>query len=107
MAIAALLISIAVIFFSRHSNTDGRVFIYAEPVQTKYGWGYNVLADGKIYVKQEFMPAVPGNVGFKTAADAQLVGNMVVKKITNNILPTITLRELDSLGLYKDSVIKQ
>ena len=50
------------------------------------------------------MPAVPGKRGFRTAADAMLVGNLVVKKITENKMPTITLHELDSMSLYKDSV---
>jgi len=49
------------------------------------------------------MPAVPGKRGFKTATDAMMVGNLVVKKITENKMPTITLHELDSMGLYKDS----
>jgi hypothetical protein len=49
------------------------------------------------------MPAVPGKRGFKTAVDAMLVGNLVVKKIAENKMQTITLHELDSMGLYKDS----
>ena len=36
------------------------------------------------------MPAVPGKQGFKSAADAMMVGNLVVKKITENKMPTIT-----------------
>jgi Domain of unknown function (DUF4907) len=104
IAIAALLTSFAVIFFSRHNaaSQEEKVFIYAEPVQTVYGWGYNIMAGDKVHIKQEYMPAVPGKQGFKSAAEAMMVGNMVVKKITANQLPTITIRELDSLGLYKD-----
>ena len=49
------------------------------------------------------MPAVPGKRGFKSEADALMVGKLVVKKITSNQQPTITIRELDSLGVYKDS----
>jgi hypothetical protein len=106
IAIAALLICFAVIFFNRYKNQEEKVFIYAEPVQTVYGWGYNIIAGDKVHIKQEFMPAVPGKQGFKSAADALLVGNMVVKKISSNQLPAITIRELDSLGLYKDSTVK-
>jgi hypothetical protein len=103
IAIAALLLSFAVIFFSRNNRREERVFIYAEPVQTAYGWGYNIMAGEKVHIKQEYMPAVPGKQGFKSAADAMMVGNLVVKKITANQLPTVTIRELDSMGLYKDS----
>ncbi|HTB25673.1 MAG TPA: DUF4907 domain-containing protein [Puia sp.] len=80
---------------------EGKVFLHAEAVQTVYGWGYNVLADKRIYIKQEFMPAVPGKQGFKSADDALLVGNLVIKKISNNLPPTITGGDLDSLGIVK------
>lgn len=104
IAIAALLISFAVIFFNRYSDRDKKVFIYAEPVQTVYGWGYNIVAEKKVYIKQEYMPAVPGKRGFKSADDAMKVGNLVVEKITENKMPTITIHELDSMGLYQDSL---
>ena len=105
IAIAALLISFAVIFFNRYRDQSKKVFIYAEPVQTVYGWGYNIMAAGKVHIKQEYMPAVPGKRGFKSAADAMLVGNLVVNKIAENKMPTITVHELDSMGLYQDSTI--
>ncbi|MEJ0080719.1 MAG: DUF4907 domain-containing protein [Puia sp.] len=43
--------------------------------------GYNIIAEGKVHIKQEYMPAVPGKRGFKSAADAMLVGNLVIKKL--------------------------
>ena len=103
IAIAALLVSFAVIFFIKYQERNQKVFIYAEPIQTDYGWGYNIIAADKVHIKQEYMPAVPGKRGFKSAADAMLVGNLVVRKITENKMPSITLHELDSMGLYKDS----
>jgi Domain of unknown function (DUF4907) len=106
IAIAALLVCFAVIFFSHHTDREKQVYIYAQPFQTDYGWGYNILADGKVHIKQQYMPAVPGKRGFKTEADALMVGNLVVKKIMQNKLPTITIHELDSMGIYKDSVTR-
>src|ERR1700759_2043221 len=103
IAIAALLVSFAVIFFIKYQERNQKVFIYAEPIQTVYGWGYNIIAADKVHIKQEYMPAVPGKRGFKSAADAMMVGNLVVRKITENRMPSITLHELDSMGLYKDS----
>src|SRR4051812_14597135 len=102
IAIAALLISFAVIFFMKHNEQNQKVFIYAEPVQTAYGWGYNIIAGGKVHIKQEYMPAVAGKRGFRSAADAMQVGNLVVKKIVEKKMPTISIRELDSMGFYKD-----
>jgi hypothetical protein len=101
IGITALLICFAVIFFSRQKMREGKIFLHAEAVQTVYGWGYNVLADNRIYIKQEFIPSVPGKQGFKSADDALLVGNLVIKKISNNLPPTVTGRDLDSLGIVK------
>ena len=103
IAIAALLVCFAVIFFNRQHKKGGEVFIYAEPEQTVYGWGYNIIADGKVRIKQEYIPAIPGKQGFKSASDALRVGHLVVKKMTLGEWPTITAHELDSMGLYRDS----
>jgi hypothetical protein len=105
IAIAALLVCFAVIFFNKHPGGADKAIIYAEPVQTVYGWGYNIITDGKVRIKQEYMPAVPGKKGFKSASDAMLVGNLAVKKMMLGQWPTITVRELDSMGVYKDSTI--
>jgi Domain of unknown function (DUF4907) len=101
IGITALLIGIAVIFFSCTDNQEGKILLHAVAVQTSGGWGYNILADEKIYIRQEFMPGIPGKQGFKSADDALMVGNLVIKRISSNQMPMITQRDLDSLGLLK------
>jgi Domain of unknown function (DUF4907) len=96
------LLCIAVIFFSRQKSHEGEVLLTAMPIHTPYGWGYTILAGKKKFIEQEYMPAVPGKQGFKSAADALLVGNLVIKKLTSKQWPTITFRDLDSLGLTKN-----
>jgi hypothetical protein len=97
IAIAALLVCIAVIFFSRGK----KIPLHAEAVKTTYGWGYNVLAGERIYIKQEFIPAVPGKQGFSSADEALRVGNLVIERISSGLQPTITVRDLDSMGIIK------
>ena len=65
-------------------------------------WGYDVYADGVLYIHQPHIPAVPGNKGFQSAQQAETAGNFAVYKIRNNIMPpTISVKELDSLGVLK------
>lgn len=99
IGITALLVCFAVIFFSRQKMHGRDVYIHAEAVQTVYGWGYNILADKKIHIKQEFIPGIPGKQGFKSADDALKVGNLVLKKISSDLSPTVTIKDLDSLGI--------
>lgn len=64
------------------------------------GFGYDIYMDGKIYVHQPHIPAIAGNKGFSTEADARKTGDFVAHKIRNNIMPpSVSVEELDSLGI--------
>jgi len=64
------------------------------------GWGYDILADGAIYIHQPNVPAIMGNSGFSSEEKAMKTGEYVIGKIRNNIMPpSVTPEELDSLGV--------
>lgn len=64
------------------------------------GYGYNILMDGKMYVHQPHIPAVPGNKGFVSVADAKKAGNFIKYKVEHHIMPpSVTVEELDSLKI--------
>jgi len=88
-----------------HQKKAGQVLVEVKPISTSLGWGYEIVADGKIYIHQEFIPAIPGRHGFKTSEDAVKVGKIVVAKISANQLPpTITVDELREMGIVNDSL---
>lgn len=65
-------------------------------------FGYDVLMNGKPYIHQPHMPAIGGNSGFSSKEKAEQAGNFVIQKLMNNIIPpTISVNELDSLGLLE------
>ena len=101
IAIIALLIGMAVFYYSRQNGQEAKIFLHAEAIQLPNGWGYNILSDKKVYIKQENIPGLPGNQTFKSAEDALKVGNLVVKKISANQLPTISMKDLQDLGIEK------
>jgi len=96
-----VLLCFAIVFFVRHGNHDGKIYVYAVPVKTDYGWGYNIMAGERIFIKQEFIPALPGKLGFKSADDALRTANLVVQRICANQSRAITPGDLDSLGITK------
>jgi hypothetical protein len=66
------------------------------------GWGYEIYILDSLYIHQKNIPAVQGNKGFKSEKDALIAGKFVVYKIKNKIIPpTVSVRELDSLGVLK------
>ncbi len=66
------------------------------------GYGYAILVFGARQVHQPHKPGMPGLNGFKTAADAKKTGEFVAYKIRNNSMPpTVSMQEMDSLGVLK------
>ncbi|MFA6570870.1 MAG: DUF4907 domain-containing protein [Bacteroidota bacterium] len=66
------------------------------------GWGYDILLWNSRYVHQPSIPALPGNRGFAEDSLARRAAEFIVKKIRNNIIPpSVTIQELDSLGVLK------
>jgi hypothetical protein len=71
-----------------------------ETVNGEKGWGYNILKDGKPFIRQANIPSLPGNKGFDSEEKAKTVADFILYKIQNGIMPPSTNRtELDSLGV--------
>lgn len=61
-------------------------------------WGYDLLGDGRLLVHQPNIPALPGNAGFATEAQAARVAQAALQKIKNGeSLPTLSAEEVRGL----------
>jgi hypothetical protein len=95
---------VAILYYHFHQQKKDLVLVEVKTISSSYGWGYEIIADGKVYIHQEFIPAIPGKHGFKSSEDAEKVGRKVVTKISAGQLPpTITVEELKEMGIVKDS----
>jgi hypothetical protein len=66
---------------------------------TPLGWGYDVLVNDTLFIHQQQMPAVEGLRGFATQQEAAAVAELIIYRIQNKQLPTILLKDLDSLHI--------
>jgi len=65
------------------------------------GFGYNILIDGAIFIHQNNIPSIPGNMSFSSKENAEKVANLVLGKLKNNIMPpSVSSNELDSLKVF-------
>jgi len=99
-----LIVALIAVYYFRHNENEDKVFLQTQAIQTNLGWGYNITANGKIYIHQEFIPAIAGKHGFSTKEDAIKVGQRVIEKISNNQLPTISIEDLKELNVLRDSL---
>ena len=100
---AVLLFGISVLLF-----IGTRVYrYYHEKVQeptvktfhSPLGWGYNIYLNDSSGIHQQEIPGLVGRKGFETEEDAKKIGNLVLDKIKHKKLPSVTLKELDSLNI--------
>jgi hypothetical protein len=71
-----------------------------ETIKTELGWGYHILKDGRPFIRQYNIPAIPGNKGFTSEQKAKTAALFILNKIkTGQMPPSTNKAELDSLGL--------
>lgn len=63
-------------------------------------FGYEILVDKKLLIRQKNIPGLAGNTGFSTKAAAAKVARLVIRKLQQGTMPpTITHMELNNLGI--------
>lgn len=86
----------------KYNNADknaGKDFS-AEVFKTKNGgFGYLIKLNDLVIIKQEIIPAISKNVPFNTGEDALKTAGLVVQKIKNKKVPSVTVHELDSMDI--------
>ncbi len=68
---------------------------YVEVIELPQGYGYQIGQNGKILIRQKYIPAVQGERPFETADEAIRIAEMVLDKLRNGHSPVITVSELE------------
>lgn len=79
----------------------GMVPVNASIFKTDKGWGYSIIIDNKLFIRQDIIPAVEGNQGFATKEDATKVAELVLNKMKNKEKPIVKKEDLKQLGIIK------
>ncbi|MBN2775031.1 MAG: DUF4907 domain-containing protein [Prolixibacteraceae bacterium] len=66
---------------------------------TGEGWGYNVLLNETIIIRQDIIPVIQMNKAFQSENDARKTGELVISKLRNSKKPIIKKAELDSMNI--------
>ena len=79
----------------------GMVPVNASIFKTDKGWGYSIIVNNKLYIRQDIIPAVEGNQGFATKEDATKVAELVLNKMKNKEKPIVKKEDLKQFGIIK------
>jgi hypothetical protein len=79
---------------------EGLSHFSVQTIKVQSGWGYRIYQDTTAVIEQRFIPGAAGTQGFTSQDAARKTGELVQKKLDQGVFPpTITTRELDSLGV--------
>jgi len=68
-------------------------------LQQKSGWGYVVYKNEQLFIQQKYMPDISGYHCFANKNDALKTANLVVSKLLQKQMPTVTKADLESLKI--------
>jgi hypothetical protein len=66
-------------------------------IKSDGGWGYDVLVNKKLYIHQPYIPAVEGQRPFRDKRSARKTGKLVIRKLRNHKIPSVTKEELKEI----------
>ncbi|ADV50750.1 hypothetical protein Celal_3486 [Cellulophaga algicola DSM 14237] len=99
ITLAAFTIALITIVMVIMNYMDSKPILDSEVFTVEGGFGYQIQAEDKIIIKQEYIPAIQGAVPFNTKNDAWLVSNLVINKLLNKENPVVTLNDLENLNI--------
>lgn len=73
--------------------------LYTEVFKQDNGFGYQILTNNKILIKQNFIPAIQGEHPFKSKEEAVLVAELVKKQLLENKSPIVSTDDLSNLKI--------
>ncbi|MDD3723082.1 MAG: DUF4907 domain-containing protein [Lutibacter sp.] len=70
-----------------------------ETFMVNNGWGYSILKKDKVIIKQDIIPGIQVKKPFATKKDAVIIGELMIEKLKNKKIPSITYKELQINGV--------
>lgn len=99
VAILCLLFSAGCTTGKRKTGNDSHQLRVEVFKNDSAGYGYEIYENGKVFIKQSFIPGVPGRKSFRNEDDARKVAGIVMKRLAAGEIYSIFEEDLDSLGI--------
>src|SRR5216117_1512294 len=94
----ALVVSAGIwIMVMNRDHTKKKNRLSAKVFEDRYGWGYDILVNNSLFIHQEYIPVIALNKGFSNKTDAKKAASIVLQKLQQNKLPTLTTFDLQQI----------
>ncbi|MEO8404327.1 MAG: DUF4907 domain-containing protein [Chitinophagaceae bacterium] len=90
---AVIAISILLIGWKKNDAQHIESSVYRVPG----GWGYDILVNKKLFIRQESVPVIQTLHPFDTKEEADQAADIVIKKLQGGHLPTLSKSDLEKI----------
>jgi len=80
---------------AKDQKAKGLVQTRVKTYQVENGWAFSIYLGDKEYIRQPFIPVIPGKVPFATNEQAMTAGKLVLSKMVAHKNPSLTYEELE------------
>jgi Domain of unknown function (DUF4907) len=98
---ASIIIAACIFFFRQqkeNSDAAGKPALSYKTFYEPSGWGYDIFSNNKLFIHQDFVPALPVKKGFNKKEYAEKTAQLVIQKMQENKFPTLEKSELEKIG---------
>jgi hypothetical protein len=89
------LIAIIISLFQWQSNDPEH--IESRVYKVNNGWGYDILVDERLFIRQESIPAIKAGQTFATKEQAEQTAQLVINKMKSGQPPALTKFDLEQI----------
>jgi hypothetical protein len=79
---------------AKNQKANGLVQTKVKTYKVANGWAFSIYLGEKEYIRQPFIPGMPGKIPFATDSQAMEAGKLILGKMVTHKTPTISLEEL-------------
>ena len=97
IALVAVAVALLIIVWPGKKTAEGTATVTYSLYEAEKGWGYDILVDGSVFVHQPFIPVIAGEQGFPDSLSAGKAARLMIGKLGNGELPSLTKEEIDRI----------
>ena len=96
---AAILVMVMLVTFCNACHKTPTSSYDLRVLKLEQGWGYEIRKNNKAFIYQDCIPAIPGKRTFADRKSAKATGKLVLEKLRNHQIPSVSEAELQELGV--------
>lgn len=100
LGVSVILSAFILLHFAKEKRQHG---FHSRVFKAAGGWGYDILVDDKLFIRQESIPVISGSKAFPRKEEAEKTAALIINKMERGEPPVVTTFELQQFYNMNDT----